>query len=131
MKNLQILSLLLSLVLVVAARAETPEPELGGVVIDRPDGGKLQMVMEDNRIHFYFFDAELKQIAPDVDRISVRIRSNRDKERFTVAIPFEGMNGLRAPFFVNPPHIFIGYLTLMRDGEDDPVETYVVPYKGS
>jgi hypothetical protein len=116
----------LFLLATAGVRAESPEPELAGTLIQRPNGTFLQMVMEGNRFHFYFFDAEKKPMAPDVDRISVRMRSVRDKPRFTVAVPFEGINGLRAPYFVTPPHIFIAYLNLMRDGVEDPVETHVV-----
>ncbi|MEZ5275344.1 MAG: hypothetical protein R3F07_03055 [Opitutaceae bacterium] len=125
MKKLLAFSLLFFLSL-ASAESEDPVPELGGTLIKRPDDTFLQLLMEGNRIHIYFFDKEKKPISPDVDRITIRIRSVRDKPRFTVAVPFEGINGLRAPFFVKPPHIFIAYLNLMRDGVEEPIETYVV-----
>lgn len=125
MKKLLAFSLLFFMSL-VSAETEDPVPELGGTLIKRPDDTFLQLMMEGNRIHIYFFDKEKKPIPPDVDRITIRIRSIRDKPRFTVAVPFEGINGLRAPFFVKPPHIFFAYLNLMRNGVEDPIETYVV-----
>ena len=34
--------------------------------------------------------------------------------------------GLYTKEVLPPPHIFIAYLNLMRDGVEDPIETYVV-----
>jgi len=125
--------LLSSLLFVFAASAfgeETQEVELDGVLIERPDGGFLQFTLENNRIHFYFFDAEKKKIDPDVDRISVRIDRTQPRQRrqVVIAIPYEGVRGLRAPLFIQPPHIFRAYMSLLRDGSEDAVEFYVVHY---
>lgn len=107
-----------------------PETEPGGVMIERENGGLLQLVMETNHIIFHFFDDHMNPLPADVDRITVRIHSREESQRFTVAIPYEGVDGLRAPLVIRPPHLFRGYLALMRNGGDEPVETYVVEYPG-
>jgi len=127
MKKLLVYSLLI-LHSLVLARAGTPSAALDGVLIERETGGVLQFVLEGNRVCFHFFDDQMNPLPPDVDRITVRLQSSTEQQRFTVAIPYEGVDGLRAPLFIRPPHIFIAHLALMRDGSDQPIETYVADY---
>ncbi len=126
MKHL-VISMLFCLSL-ATADTETPEMELCGVLIEREYGGVLQLALDTNHIIFHFFDDQMNPLPPDVDRITVRLQSSTEKQRFTVAIPYEGVNGLRAPLFIRPPHIFTFRLALMRNGSDQPIETYVVDY---
>ena len=109
---------------------ETPEVELEGVLIQRPDGNFMKFLLKGNQIYCNFFDAEMKPVDPDVDRVAVRVERTqpRVRKQFAVAIPYEGVKGLRAPVFIQPPHIFRAYLSLMREGIDDPVEFYFVQY---
>lgn len=127
MKKPLVFSLLFALSLVLGA-AQGPEAKPGGVLIEREDGGVLQLVIESNRVIFHFYDDAMNPLPADVDRITVRIRSSQKSQRFTVAIPYDGIAGLRAPLVMRPPHIFKGYLALMRNGGDEPIETYVVEY---
>lgn len=130
MKKLLVISLLFALSPAWGEQGiQEPAPE--GVMIERETGGLLQLVIETNHIIFHFFDDRLNPLPADVDRITVRIHAPSTRQRFTVAIPYEGVDGLRAPLVIRPPHIFTGYLALMRDGSDEPVETYVVDYPGT
>lgn len=130
MKKLLVISLLFALTQ-AWGEPEVPKAESGGVMIERANGGVLQLVIETNHIIFHFFDDHMNQLPPDVDRITVRIHTPATPQRFTVAIPYEGVNGLRAPLVIRPPHIFTGYLALMRNGSDEPVETFIVDYPGT
>ncbi len=127
MKKLLVFSLLFALSRALGATGGT-EAKLDGVLIERDDGGILQLVIESNHVIFHFFDEQLNPLPADVDRITVRITFSQDSQRFTVAIPYEGIYGLRAPVYMRPPHIFKSYLALMRNGSDEPVEAYVVGY---
>lgn len=130
MKKLLVISLLFAFSQAWAERGVL-EADPEGVMIERKDGGMLQLVIETNHIIFRFFDDHMNRLPADVDRITVRIQKLSEKQRFTVAIPYEGVDGLRAPLVIRPPHIFKGYLALMRNGSDEPVATYVVDYPGA
>lgn len=101
--------------------------EMEGLVVNRPDETYMQIVLVEARFVFNFFDEQLKPVAPDVDRISVRIsrRQPRQRTQITVAIPTEGILGLRAPLAMKGPYVFRANLSLMRDGIEDPVEFYI------
>ena len=129
MKNLLLSSLLLVLTS-ASFGEEAPTAKLEGVLIERPDGTFMQFVIQENLVFCNFLDAEKKPIDPDVDRVAARIQRTQPRVRkvFTVAVPYQGVEGFRAPVFIQPPHIFRAYLSLMREGIDDPVEFYFVQY---
>ena len=101
--------------------------EMDGLVVERPDGTYMQIVLVEARFVFNFFDEQLNPVDPDVDRISVRIsrRQPRQRTQLTVAVPTEGIRGLRAPLAIKGPYVFRANMSLMRDGIEDPVEFYV------
>lgn len=118
---------------VVEVEELTPEQiadaiaEMEGLVVQRPDGAYMQIVLVEARFVFNFFDEKLNPVDPDVDRISIRIsrRQPRQRTQITVAIPTEGIRGLRAPLAIRGPFVFRANISLMRDGIEDPVEFYV------
>jgi hypothetical protein len=136
MKNFLLSSLLLVLTCAsFGAEPEVPETEaaeIQGVLIQRPDGSFLEFRVMDpgNKINCFFYDAKKKPIPPDVDRIAIRLLRNVPKmeNQFMVAIPTSGLEGLGSPHFVQRPHIFRAFLSLMREGAKDPVEFYLVQY---
>jgi hypothetical protein len=134
MKNLLLSSLLLVLTCALFGAetevAETEEAAIEGVLIQRPDGSFMEFVLVENKINCRFYNADKQPIDPDVDRVAARIQRTQPRVRkvFTVAIPNQGVEGFRAPVFIQPPHIFRAYLSLMREGIDDPVEFYFVQY---
>lgn len=86
----------------------------------------MEFVLAENKIGYRFFNAQKQLIDPDIDRVSTRIKRLRPKaESFvTVAIPYEGVKGLRAPKYMQKPKIFQMNLSLMRDGSDEAVEFF-------
>jgi hypothetical protein len=100
---------------------------MDGLVVERPDGTYMQIVLVESRFVFNFFDEKLNPVDPDVDRITVRIsrRQPRQRTQLTVAVPTEGIRGLRAPLAIKGPYVFRANMSLMRDGIEDPVEFYV------
>ena len=127
MKKRIVFSLLLVLSLLTGVSG-VAEADKRGVLIEREFGGVLQLVIETNHVVFRFFDDQMNPLPADVDRITVRLQSAHQNQKFTVAIPYEGIDGLRAPLVIRPPHIFRGYLALMRGSGDVPAETYTVEY---
>jgi hypothetical protein len=139
MKNFLLSSLLLVLTCAsYGAEPEVPETEaveveaaeIQGVLIERPDGRFMEFVLVENKIVCNFFDSKMQAIDPDVDRVAVRMQRRQPRVRnvFAVAIPFDGMKGLRAPIFIESPQLFMAYLSLMREGIKDPVEFYLIDY---
>ena len=102
--------------------------EMEGLVVKRPAETYMQVVLVEARFVFNFFDEKLKPVDPDVDRITVRIKRRQPRQRVqrTVAIPTEGIRGLRAPLAIKAPYVFQANVSLMRDGIEDPVEFYIV-----
>ncbi len=109
---------------------EDVEAAIEGVLIERPDGSFLEFLLVENKIQCNFYNEKKSPIDPDVDRIAVRMERTQPRVRkvFAVAVPQAGEPGLQSPIFVQLPHLFRAYLSLMRDGIDDPVEFYVVYY---
>lgn len=101
--------------------------EMDGLVVQRPDESYMQIVLVENHFVFNFFSQKLKPVDPDVDRVSIRISRHQPRQRtqITVAIPTEGIQGLRAPLVIRAPYVFRANMSLMRDGIDDPVEFYI------
>lgn len=101
--------------------------EMEGLVVQRPDESYMQIILVEARFVFNFFDQKLNPVDPDVDRISIRIsrRQPSQKTQLTVAVPYEGIRGLRAPLAIKGPFVFRANMSLMRDGIEDPVEFYV------
>lgn len=101
--------------------------EMDGLVVQRPDETYMQIVLVEARFVFNFFDEKLKPVDPDVDRVSIKISRRQPRQRVqrTIAIPTDGIRGLRAPLAIRGPFVFRANMSLMRDGIEDPVEYYV------
>ena len=137
MKNL-LLSCIFFVLICAAFGTESEEVELEsakledleGVVVERPNGSFMQLVFQDNKAHCYFFDAELKPIDPDVDMVNLLIfrRQPKAEREFTVAVPYEGVRGLRAPRYIRPPRIFRMNVSLLLEDVEEAVEYYVIYY---
>jgi len=109
---------------------EVDEAVIEGVLIERPDGSFLEFLLVESKIQCNFYNEKKSPIDPDVDRIAVRMERTQPRVRkvLAVAVPEAGEPGLRSPIFVQLPHLFRAYLSLMRDGIDDPVEFYLIYY---
>lgn len=137
MKNLLLSSLLLVLPWCAFSEEATTTvseavelEDLEGVVIERPNGSFMQLVFVENKAHCYFFNADLVPMAPDVDMVNLLIFRQQPKaeREFTVAVPFEGQPGLRAPRYIRPPRIFRMNVSLLLKEVEEAVEYYVVYY---
>ena len=110
-----------------AATAAAAEPKLEGVVIERSSGGFLTVTMDGPKLVLSFFDAEKKQIPPDVDHAFVRIHpAGRNPLRRTLIKMDDGLT-LTHGQPLRPPWVFKLYITLV-DANDKAIEEYVVDY---
>jgi hypothetical protein len=116
-----------SLAVQLAVATEGPALPESGVNLARASGGWLNVEAADNRLTLRFFDAEKKEVAPDVTRASARIVYPAREDRRGV-LNREG-DLLRSPATVSPPFVFRIHLSLFRDGASEP-ESFVVQYPG-
>ena len=105
-----------------AAAAAEAEPELEGVVVERPDGTFMTVTMDGTRALLSFFDAKKKPIAPVVERAFVKFRlSGRRPENRTLLPDAEGMS-LTHGRPLRPPFVFRAFITLVHEDGDAEVD---------
>lgn len=111
---------------VAPAPAPAPEPEIPGLVISRPNGGFLSLLVDGNgNFRLAFYDAKKKAAPVDVARARARwsVRYKATDER-TVLIPTADGSALTSPLVIRPPYIYRIYLSLFVEGSDEAVESY-------
>lgn len=105
-------------------------PKIPGVVVSRPNGSFLGVLVEDGRFKISFYDAKKKPVPVDVSRASARwpVHYKVFDER-TVLNPNGDGTALTSPKFVRPPYTFKLYLSLFGEGNDQAVEQYVIDFR--
>ena len=114
-----------------AETAENGEAEvtLPGIVIPRANGTFMALTLEDGKYNLAFYDAEKKPMAPDVARATARWnRVNKTGDERTVLNPGADGMTLQGARFVQPPHVFKLFLTLL-DEDGGSVESHVVDFR--
>jgi hypothetical protein len=115
-----------------AKKPAPPEPELKipGMTVARANGGFLGILVEDGKFKISFYDAKKKPAPVDVARATARwpVHYKVFDER-TVLNPSADGTALTSPKFVRPPYIFKLYLSLIAEGSEDAVETYVIDFR--
>ena len=103
--------------------------KIPGLVINRADGRFLGLEIEDNRFKLSFYTAKKKPMPADVARGTARwaVHYQPGDER-TVLNPAGDGTSLVSLRPVRPPHVFKIYLSLFAEGNEEPVESYVVDY---
>lgn len=110
------------------ASAEADEAKLEGVVVQRADGGFLQVKMDGVNLVLRAYDAEKKPIALDVDRATVRLQfASRSPEQYTLVKSDDGMS-LTVGRPIRHPHVFRAYIHLFRGENEEAAESFQVAY---
>lgn len=114
-------------------KKEKEEPKIPGQVLERGDGTYLSIGLEGANYKLSFYDAEKKQMKPNVARATVRWPNVRGPGDYrTVLNPAADGMALIGAKPVVPPYNFNLYLTLL-EGEGDnakAVGTFVVKFSG-
>ncbi len=119
-----------------ASRADTgpvppdePEPKIEGFAVERARGGFLGVQIVDARFVVSFYDAEKKQVAPDVARAVLRwpVRYQPADERLVLNPSPDGQT-LTSPRVIRPPHSFRLSILLFVEGSADALESYRVDF---
>lgn len=111
------------------ANAETAAlPELSGVLLERPDGGVLQLTMEQNAFVLHFYNAKHEAVPPDVDRATIRLVPAGRKPERVVLIPTSDGMALTHGRPIRAPHVFKIFLNLFRGDSENAVEDYTTSY---
>ncbi len=110
------------------ASAEASEIVLEGVVVERADGGFLQIDMDGVNLVLRTYDADKKPVAVDADRASVRVQfASRSPEQYVLVKSDDGMS-LTSGRPLRPPHVFRAYIHLFRGESDEAAESFQVAY---
>jgi hypothetical protein len=110
-----------------ANAAEKPA-ELDGKLVDRANGGVIQVKSEGMALVFRFYDKDHKPVKPDVDGGLLRaLPSGRNPERRALVLTNDGM-GLTHGQPLRKPHVFKLHIALTRTGIEEPVESYTIDF---
>lgn len=112
-----------------SAKKDEPPPKIEGMEIPRGAKGFLGLQIVDGNFKLSFFDPKKKAIAPDVVRAVLRWTPNyKPGTEIYVLGPGSG-KALTAAKTVRPPYAFKLFMSLFVDGNDEPVESYVLDFK--
>ena len=107
------------------------EAKIEGLEIVRPGGGYLGLQVIRNNLVISFYDKDRKSISADVERATARwpVNYQPNDERTVLNRSPDGMT-LTSAKVVRPPLRFRIYLSLFAAGNEQPVESHVVDYRG-
>ena len=109
-----------------------PEPpaKIDGIVLNRPNGGFLGLQLLNSNFKLSFYDAKKKPATVDVARATARwpVHYKIGPDERTVLNPTADGKALTSTWFVRPPHTFKLYLSLLNDGQENAVESYVIDF---
>jgi hypothetical protein len=113
---------------VVSAEKPDAVAALPGVIITRPEGNLIQVLVEENRIVLRFFNDLGEPEAADVDSGTLRIMpGGRNPETRPIVLSSDRMlmsHGQK----INPPFNFNINIHLFREGSKESVERYLIHY---
>ena len=109
-----------------------PEPpaKIDGIVLNRPNGGFLGLQLLNSNFKLSFYDAKKKPATVDVARATARwpVHYKIGPDERAVLNPTADGKALTSTWFVRPPHTFKLYLSLLNDGQENAVESYVIDF---
>jgi hypothetical protein len=111
-----------------SAKKDEPPPKIEGMEIPRGAKGFLGLQIVDGNFKLSFFDPKKKAIAPDVVRAVLRWTPNY-KPGTEIYVLAPSGKALTAAKTVRPPYAFKLFMSLFVDGNDEPVESYVLDFK--
>ncbi len=127
------LALFALLLLPTYSRAQTEEPnqeetaktgddeenKIPGTVLKRSNGSFLSITIENNCFKMAFYDAEKKQMAPDIARAAIRWSpKNKKGDERRILNPAGDDQTLVSPPPVQPPHNFRIFVTLLNENNE-------------
>jgi hypothetical protein len=111
------------------AKKEEAPPKIEGMEIARSSKGFLGLQVADGNFKLSFYNAEKKVAAPDVVRAVLRwTPSYKPGNEVYVLGPGDGKS-LTVAKTVRPPYHFKLFISLFVEGNDNPVESYVVDFR--
>lgn len=120
-----------------AAKTTTVQKEevplsIEGTVVGRGDAGFIALAISDNRFVMKFYDAERKEIAPDMAAAALRwnVRYQPTPERAFLRPNADG-TALTSEKVIRPPYSFKLFITLLPlEGSNAAEESYSVDFSG-
>lgn len=111
-------------------KKEEPPPKIEGIVLNRSNGGFLGFQFVGNTIVVWFHDAKKKKMPVDVSRgfVRWRMKFQPGDDRAVLSVGSDGKS-LTSSKVIPPPHTLKFFLSLYKEGQDEPVESYVVDYR--
>lgn len=101
---------------------------LEGVILTRPEGNLIQVLVEENRIVLRFFN-DLGEPEPvDVDSGTIRIMPGGRNPESLPIVPSSDRMLMTHGKKINPPFNFNINIHLFRKGSDESVERYLIHY---
>ena len=112
-----------------AGKKEEPPPKIEGMEIARGAKGFLGLQIVDGNFKLSFFDPKKKAIASDVVRAVLRWTPNyKPGTEIYILGPGDGKS-LTVAKTVRPPYTIKLFMSLFVEGNDEPVESYVLDFK--
>ncbi len=110
-----------------AAKAEAEEDSEKGAWIDRADGGKLHLVIENRNFELHFYNGAGEAVKPDAAQAILHYTSRTVRSRETLALfPIEKDDKviLSSQRVIRPPYRYDILLVLNFDEEDRNTESH-------
>lgn len=112
-----------------AAKKEEPPAKIEGMEIGRGAKGFLGLQVVGGNFKLSFYDAKKKPVAPDVVRAVLRWTPNYKPGTEIYVLGAGDGKSLSAPKTVRAPYSFKLFMSLFVEGEENPVESYVVDFR--
>jgi hypothetical protein len=112
-----------------AGKKEEPPPKIEGMEIARGAKGFLGLQVVDGNFKLSFFDPKKKAVAPDVRRAVLRWTPNYKPGTEIYVLEAGGGKFLSVAKTVRPPYSFKLFMSLFVEGNDEPVESYVLDFR--
>ncbi len=95
-----------------------------GAIQPRPDGGRVQLVIDQAHFELRFFDRRERRVATSLEHAVAVYRSSAHGRLTTILNPTDDRLALRSVDVVDGPYAYHVHVALFRPGETQPVESY-------
>ncbi len=112
-----------------SAKKDEPAPKIEGMEIARGAKGFLGLEVKGGTFKLSFYDEKKKSKKPDVVRATMRWNPNYQPNREYYVLESGDGKSLSSPQTVRPPYNFKLFLSLYVEGQDEPVESFVVDFR--
>jgi hypothetical protein len=102
--------------------------DLDGIVLTRPEGNLIQVMIEENRIILRFFNDLGEPESVDVDSGTIRLLPGGRAPEMLPLAPSSDRQLMTHAKRINPPFNFNLNIHLFREGTEGSVERYLIHY---